>query len=615
VLRTAQKQTDENKGVRLMSDLKRLLGYLERHWLGVTIVILAMAAATVLEMSPAALLRSIIDIALPERDLLLLAKLSLAFVGVAVLKGIILYVQWYTSELIGQKVIYQLRQDIHDHLQTLPPSYFSTMGTGQVMARLTSDIDSVQNFIGWGGLFLVSMVLMLLGVSAYLAYLNWKLMLATVVTFPFLFRTVFWFDRNVRPAWRNVRDKMGKLTETLQENITGIRVVKAFAREPEEIRRFAERNMAHYEANIERADIEARAQPFLELLTALSAVSMIGFGGYLALSGQMTVGTLFAFYQLLWSLIWPIRMLGWLVNMAEQALAAAPRLFELLDTEPEIRDCPSPVELEEIKGHIVFENVDFSFPGDDRKTLENINLEILPGETVAIVGGTGSGKSTLVNLIPRFLDPTAGRITIDGHDLREISLKSLRSNIGLVLQENFLFSATVRENISLGKPDAPLDEVMKAADLAQAHRFASEFPKGYDTPLGERGIGLSGGQKQRVALARAILTDPKILILDEATSSVDTETEYLIQEGLSDVMENRTTIIIAKRLSTIRDADKIVILKNGKISQVGTHLELLSQPGFYKRLFESQFAEQDVELALNLELENALNQDHVSKDA
>ena len=309
------------------------------------------------------------------------------------------------------------------------------------------------------------------------------------------------------------------------------------------------------------------------------------------------------------------RMLGWLVNMAEQALAAAPRLFELLDTEPEIRDCPSPVELEEIKGHIVFENVDFSFPGDDRKTLENINLEILPGETVAIVGGTGSGKSTLVNLIPRFLDPTAGRITIDGHDLREISLKSLRSNIGLVLQENFLFSATVRENISLGKPDAPLDEVMKAADLAQAHRFASEFPKGYDTPLGERGIGLSGGQKQRVALARAILTDPKILILDEATSSVDTETEYLIQEGLSDVMENRTTIIIAKRLSTIRDADKIVILKNGKISQVGTHLELLSQPGFYKRLFESQFAEQDVELALNLELENALNQDHVSKDA
>ena len=598
-----------------MSDLKRLLGYLKPHWIGVVIVILAMTAATVLEMSPAMLLRQIVDVALPQKDLPLLAKLCLGFVGVAVLKGIVLYIQWYTSELIGQEVIFQMRQQIHDHLQTLPPSYFSTMGTGQVMARLTSDIHSVQDFIGWGALFLVSMVLMTVGVSSYLAYLNWRLMLATVVTFPFLFRTVFWFDRNVRPAWKNVREKMGKLTETLQENITGIRVVKAFAREPEEIRKFARRNLEHYEANLERADIEARAQPFLELLTGLSAVSMIGYGGYLVLSGQMTVGTLFAFYSLLWSLIWPVRMMGWLVNMAEQSLAAAPRLFELLDTEPEIKDCPDPVELEQVKGHIVFENVDFCFPGDDRKTLENINLEILPGETVAIVGGTGSGKSTLVNLIPRFLDPTSGRITLDGHDLREISLKSLRKNIGLVLQENFLFSATVRENISLGKPDASLEEIIQAAELAQAHGLISEFPKGYDTPLGERGIGLSGGQKQRVALARAILTDPKILILDEATSSVDTETEYLIQEGLSHVMENRTTIIIAKRLSTIRDADKIVILKDGKISQVGTHLELLSQPGFYKKLFESQFAEQDVELALSLELENASNPNHVSQDA
>lgn len=588
-----------------MSNLRRLLGYLKEHWVPVAIVVMAMVASTVLEMSPAVLLRRIIDTALPERDLSLLARLSLGFVGVAILKGLVLYVQWCTSELIGQKVIYQMRRDVHDHLQTLPPSYFSTMGTGQIMARLTSDIESVQNFVGWGALFLINMILMTVGVSSYLAYLNWRLMLATAVTFPFLFRTVFWFDKSIRPAWKNVREKMGKLTETLQENITGIRVVKAFAREPMEIEKFARKNTEHYDANMERAGIEAKAQPFLEFLTGISAVTMVGYGGYLVLSGEMTIGTLFAFYSLLWSLIWPVRMLGWLVNMAAQALAAAPRLFELLDTQPEIRDCPSPVHLEQTAGHIVFENVGFSFPGDDRKTLDDISLEILPGERVAIVGGTGSGKSTLINLIPRFLDPTIGRITLDGNDLKEISLKSLRENIGLVLQENFLFSATVRENIALGKPEAPMEEIIRAAELAQAHRFISEFPKGYDTPLGERGIGLSGGQKQRVALARALLIDPKILILDEATSSVDTETEYLIQEGLSEVMEGRTSIIIAKRLSTIRGADKIVILKDGRVSQVGTHLELLSQPGFYKRLFESQFADEDVELALNLELGNS----------
>ena len=587
-----------------MVNFKRLLRYLLPHWPLVIVVLLAMVFSSILEMGPAVLVRQILDIALPQMNLPLLTRLSLAFVGVALVKGIVVYVQWYTSELIGQKVIYKIRQDIHRHLQTLPPSYFSTMGTGQIMSRLTSDVDSVQQFVGWGALFLANMVIMIIVIGGYLSYLNWRLMLITSVTLPFLLRTVFWFDRSVRPAWKDVREKMGKLTETLQENITGIRVVKAFARENLEIVKFAEKNREHYEANMKRAGIESRAQPFLEFLSALSAVLVVGYGGYLVLTGQMTVGTLFAFYSILWSLIWPVRMLGWLVNMAEQALAAAPRLFELLDTEPAIKDAPNALDIDEVEGHIVFENVSFSFPGDSREALKGINLEIMPGEKVAIVGGTGSGKSTLVNLIPRFLDPTEGRITLDGHDIKEISLKSLRRHIGLVLQENFLFSATVRENIALGKPDATMDEIIHVAKLAQADSFISEFPKGYDTPLGERGIGLSGGQKQRVALARALLMNPKILILDEATSSVDTETEYLIQEALNEVMKGRTSIIIAKRLSTIRGADKIVILNKGEISQVGTHEELLSQPGFYKKLFESQFAEEDVEMALELELGN-----------
>lgn len=588
-----------------MSNLRRLLGYLKPHWLLLAIVALAMLASTFLEMSPAVLLRRIIDTAIPNRDLKLLSALALGFVEVAFVKGIVLYVQWYLSELVGQKVIFRIRQDVHDHLQTLPPSYFSTMGTGQVMARLTSDIDSVQNFVGWGALLLANMIAMTLGVSTYLAYLNWRLMIASVVTFPLLFRTVMQFDKAIRPAWKHVRERMGELTETLQENIAGIRVVKAFAHEPGEIQKFARKNSEHYVANMERANVEAKAQPMLDFLSDLSVVIMIGYGGYLVLTDQMSMGTLFAFYSLIWSLIYPVRTLGWLVNMAEQALAAAPRLFEILDEEPQIRDCASAIDLQDVDGHLIFENVSFSFPGDNRMTLDNVSFEIMPGETVAIVGGTGSGKSTLANMIPRFVDPTGGRVILDGHDLREVSLKSLRKNIGIVFQENFLFSATVRENISLGKPDASLEEVIEAAKLAQAHPFIADFPKGYDTELGERGIGLSGGQKQRVALARALLMNPKILILDEATSSVDTETESRIQEDLTEVMQGRTSVIIAKRLSTIRGADKIVILDKGRVAQIGTHLELLSQPGFYRNLFESQFVEEDIERALNLELTDA----------
>ena len=585
-----------------MANLRRLLKYLRPHWLLVIAVIAMMFASTWLEIQPTVIQKRIIDEALPAKNMSLVTSLAWVFIGVWVVRGVVNYLQWYVSELTGQRVIYELRQSVHDHLQELPPSYFSNMGTGQVMSRLTSDVDSIQQFVGFGALLLVHMVILFGVVGTYLAYLNWRLMLATCATFPFLFRTVFWFDKSIRPAWKNVREVMGKLTESLQESISGIRVVKAFAREPYETGKFEKRNKTHHDANMQRAGIESIGQPHVELLSGLSTLSVIGYGGYLVVSGGMSLGTLFAFYSLVWSLIWPIRMLGWLVNMAEQALAASPRLFELLDAVPAIKNRPQAVGLDKVEGLIAFENVSFAFPGDTREALKGINLSIEPGERVAIVGGTGSGKSTLVNLLPRFLDPTEGRITIDGRDIRDVDVKSLRHHIGVVLQDNFLFSASVRENIALGRPDAGLDEVSKAAELAQAAPFISEFPKGYETPVGERGIGLSGGQKQRVALARALLVNPEILILDEATSSVDTETEYLIQEGLDEVMKGRTSIIIAKRLSTIRGADKIVIMDQGQVSQVGTHEDLLSRPGFYRRLFESQFAEEDVDKALALEL-------------
>lgn len=590
-----------------MKQLARMMSYLKPHWATVLATFLAMVIQTVMEPLSTMILRAMVDEGLPSRDMSLIASLCLWYIAIYAIKGLVNWIQWYGSELTGQKVTYDLRQSVHDHLQKLPPSYFNTMGSGQVMSRLTSDIESMQNFVGWGALLLTNMVMLFIVSSAFLAYLNWKLTLAMAVTFPFLARTVFWFDKHVRKAWQNVREKMGHLTTALQENISGINVVKAFAREELEMEKFRAKNLAHYEANMERASVEAKGQPLLDLISGFVTVIVIGYGGYLVTTGRMTMGTIFAFYSMSWTLIWPVRMMGWLVNMAEQAIAAAPRVFELLDHQPEIKDEPGAVDLEEARGHIVFDDVSFSFPDDSRETLKDIDLEILPGETVAIVGGTGSGKSTLVNMIPRFVQPTKGRILLDGRDIREITLKSLRKHIGLVLQDNFLFSATVKENIALGKRDATGDEIQKAARLAQAEEFIDELPKKYDTPVGERGIGLSGGQKQRIALARALLVNPRILILDEATSSVDTETEYLIQEGLQEVMKGRTSIVIAKRLSTIRGADKIVILDKGRILQVGTHEELLKQGGFYRKLFESQFAEEDVEKAIRLELAEPAN--------
>lgn len=585
-----------------MPNLKRLLRYLLPYWPLVLVVFAAMFVNSLLELSPSVLTREILDKGMARGDLGLVIKLSLGYILVAAIRFVTNYVQWYVSELLGQKVILNVRQTVHDHLQSLPPSYFSGMGTGQVMSRLTSDIDAIQQFVGWGALLLAQMIIMLTIVSSYLAYLNTELMVASCFLFPLLFRNVMAYDKKVRPAWKNVREKMGKLTETLQESISGIRVVKAFAREPYEVGKFAAKNQEHYDANIERAEVEAKAQPVLDFLSSLSIVIMVGYGGYMVMLDRLTVGTLMAFYVAIWSLIWPIRMLGWIVNHAEQALSAAPRLFELLDTEPSIRNAQNPIDLEELEGRIVFEHVSFSFPGDSREALKGISLEIAPGERVAVVGSTGSGKSTLVNLLPRFLDPTEGRVTLDGYDLRDLDLNCIRRQMGIVLQDNFLFSATVRENIALGKPGASLEEIQKAAELAQAAPFIKELPRGYETPVGERGIGLSGGQRQRLALARALLVDPKILVLDEATSSVDTETEYMIQEGLEEAMKGRTCIIIAKRLSTIRGADRIVIMDEGRISEIGTHEALLSKPGFYRNLFESQFAEEDVGRALSLEL-------------
>jgi ATP-binding cassette subfamily B multidrug efflux pump len=577
----------------------RLLDLIRPHWPALTLVALALVVGTVLELTGPYLIRLVVDRAIAQRDLTLVAWLAAGYVILYVVRGGVAYLQWLWSERTGQKIVFLLRKRLHDHLQRLSHAYFAKSQTGQIMSRLTGDVESVQNFVGWGALLLTQVTVMIVAVTTFLFWLNWRLAFVTLITFPLLGRTVLTFQRRVRPAWERVREKTGRLTTVLQENVTGVRVVKAFAREPYEMGKFASRNQDVLSENMARAKIEAGAQPLMDFLSGLSVVFLMWYGGTEVLSGRMTLGSLFAFQGYLWLVIWPVRMLGWLVNDMEQALAAAPRIFEILDATPDITDRPGAKDLPPVTGRLAFEGVTFKFADADAPALSGLSLEIRPGEVVAVVGGTGSGKSTLINLLPRFHDVTEGRVTIDGHDVRDVTLASLRRQIGVVLQETFLFSATVKDNIAYGKPDAAMEEIIAVAKVAQAHEFIETLPKAYETRVGERGVGLSGGQKQRVALARALLLDPRILILDEATSSVDTETESLIQEGLEQAMRGRTTLIIAKRLSTVKNADRVLVLEEGRVTGFGTHEELLRAGGLYLRMFETQFGA-DTEIAAAL---------------
>lgn len=518
--------------------------------------------------------------------------LVFSFVGIMVIKGIITFIQQYTGDLFGIKSVTLMRNALYEKLQFLPFRYYDNAKTGDLMSRLTADVESFRFFLSFGFSELFRFIIMLSVSFGVMFYYSVPLTLATMVSLPFLFISVFKFDKAVHPAFRGVRKSFGRLNTNVQENISGINTVKSLSREDYQTGKFNDSNTDYKDKMIFTSNIWAKYFPFMEMLGNVCVVIMLAFGGYLVINGSLTPGELVAFYSLVGFILWPIMSLGFTINMFSQSKASGERLLEILEADDEIEDIDNAYAPKRLKGQVEFNNVTHRYSEDDNEALTNINFKAEPGKIIGLIGATGSGKTSVTQLITRFYEPDSGEVLIDGKNVNEYSLNALRSNIGFVFQESFLFSSTIKANIAYGKPEASMEEIIDAAKRADAHEFIIDLPEGYDTMLGERGMGLSGGQKQRIAIARSICLDPSILILDDATSAVDMETEFKIQEALREVMKGRTTFIIAHRISSLKHADEILVLENGEIVERGIHDKLLQNGGPYERIYNIQFKDQ-----------------------
>jgi len=569
--------------------LRRLLKYVRPYWKVLVGAGLLLLLRTGLNLLPPLVQRQVVDQVIADRDLSILPLSIAALIGIHALSQATSFGDMYLRHVIGERFIFDLRVRIYDHLQQLSLSFYESTSTGELMSRVTNDVNALENFVTHGVALTVVDLLRLLGAAAVLMALNWRLALITLIPLPFIGTGLWVFNHQARPIYRRVRDRLGDINAALQDKLAGIRVVQAFEREEEELRRFRGVSQDYLQERIGAIRMWSMFFPALHFLSALGGALVLGFGAQMVVNEQLTLGTLVAFLSYIVSFYEPVRRLTEVDNTFQQAIAAGERIFELLDTQSEIESAPDALQLDEIKGDIRFDHVHFRY-GDGDKVLDDVTFHLAPGEVVALVGPSGAGKTSIANLLCRFYDPDRGRVLVDGYDLRRLEVQSLRRHIAVVLQDTFLFNTTVCDNLRYGHPDASDEEMVDAARAAYAHEFIEEMPEGYDTPIGERGVKLSGGQKQRLALARAILADPRILILDEATSSVDAEAEYLIQQALEEVLKGRTALVIAHRLSTIRDADKIIALEDGHIREVGSHTELLARNGLYSQLYRRQLA-------------------------
>jgi len=546
--------------------------------------IAALFAYTLVALVPPLLAKVAVDQGIKTGDLHRLVWIVVAFVLIGFAAFGLSALQTYLTGWVGERALADLRDRLFTHLQRLSLGYYERNRTGAIISRITNDVEALDTLITDGVTSLVQNLMLLVGTAVVLFILDWRLALATLAVFPLMALLTAWFRVRSNRAYRRVRERIGVVTATLAEDISGMRVVQSYAREPHNHAGFRGINTRYREANYETIVLNGLYFPAVDLLSSLATAIVLGYGGYLLLHDQVSVGTLLAFFLYLANFFDPVQQLSQLYNTFLSATAALDKIMEVLDEEPEIVDAPDAVELPRIDGHVRFEEVRFGY-GSLPEVLHGIDLDVPAGTAVALVGETGAGKSTIAKLIARFYDVREGRITIDGHDLREVEQSSLRRQLGVVPQEGFLFAGTVAENIAFARPDASRKEIEAAARAVGADRWIEELENGYDTELGERGFRLSLGQRQLVAFARALLADPRILILDEATSSVDIGTERVIEAGLQRLLAGRTAFVIAHRLSTIRGADLIVVLAHGQIVEQGTHAELMARGGAYTGLY------------------------------
>ena len=571
-----------------MKVILRLLSFLRPYWYVSALDLAMIFLLSFSRMGPAWFSRAIIDQGIPKQNGRLIIALTLGMLLVALLTNAVTSFEGYLEQWLGQHVVYDVRNTLYGHLQSQSMSFFDANQTGQLMSRVTNDVGTIQNFLGTGLARLINTFVTIFVNLVIMLALDARLTLVALAVLPLI---IFLQKKmnELRSQWRILQQKMADVNTVIQETTAAVKLIKAFGREQYEAERFNTVNWEMRQTRLRTSLKTGYIFPGQDFAASVSQALVLTVGASQVIAHQMSLGSLVAFQAYAMAMWMPVRMVGFLNQMASQAGAAGERVFAILDTPTDVAEKPTAIVLPPLKGRVVAEHVTFAYR-DNPPLLRDISFSIEPGQTLALVGPSGSGKSTLVNLLPRFYDATEGRVLIDGIDVRDVKLESLRSQVGMVLQETFLFNMSVRENISYGRSDATEQEIVDAARAAHAHEFIMELPNGYDTLVGERGTRLSGGQRQRLAIARAILVDPRILILDEATSAVDTRTDYLINQALQAIMQHRTTIVIAHRLSTVLRADQILVMEAGRVVARGRHSELLASSEAYKRLYDLQFA-------------------------